>query len=153
MQSGEKFALAGPAFRIGRDPGCALRVNDPHVSRVHAEIRREGDGHVLYDLSTNGTWVNAQRVQQKQALSHGDMIRIAAESFVYMLGTEAAPAEAIPPLEPPRPRERTGRTDPSEQTAFLKRPSRRAAPVWVYIAGAVVAAAALYFLLVYFLTS
>jgi pSer/pThr/pTyr-binding forkhead associated (FHA) protein len=155
--SGEKFHLAGSTFRIGRDPECSLRVFDPHVSRAHAEIRREGGEWILYDLSTNGTWVNAQRVQERQALRHGDMIRIASESFVFMIGAETeeapGPAGAIPLPEPPRPRERTGRTDPSEQTAFLRSRSRRAVPWWAYVAGAAVAAAALYFLLVYFLTS
>lgn len=157
VSSGEKFVLGTAAFRIGRDPDCTLRLTDPHVSRAHAEIRREGSHWIVYDLSTNGTLVNAQRVQGNRALAHGDMIQIAAESFVFMVGVETteeatepvpaparAAAERIPPFEPPRPRERTGQTDPGDETAFV-RARRRGTPVWVYIGVAVVIAVALFF--------
>lgn len=163
MKSGEKYALGGSAFRIGRDPDCALRVNDPHASRLHAEIRPEGDVYLLYDLSTNGTWVNAERVEKSRALSHGDMVRVASESFVFMVGPEsgeeearAARAATSPTLEAagePKPREPTGRTDPGEQTAFLKRPVRRPISIWVYVGAAFVVAAALFALLALLLTS
>lgn len=166
MKSGEKFVLTASSVRLGRDAECAVRVADPHASRVHAEIRREGDVWIVYDLSTNGTLVNAERVQGKRTLAHGDMVRIASESFVFMLGVESpedvdpatleasrkpgardagAAAEPVPPLEAPRPRESTGRTDPGEQTAFLRRAARRGVPVWVYIGAAVLIAAALFF--------
>ena len=174
MKSGEKFVLTASSVRLGRDAECAVRVADPHASRVHAEIRREGDGWVVYDLSTNGTLVNAERVQGNRTLAHGDMVRIASESFVFMIGGESpedaesatleAPREAgapeagaaagpIPRFEAPRPRERTGQTDPGEQTAFLRHSPRRGVPVWVYIGAAVVIAAALFFGILFLLGS
>ncbi|MGH7546388.1 MAG: FHA domain-containing protein, partial [Gemmatimonadota bacterium] len=163
MKSGEKFVLTASSVRIGRDAECAVRVADPHASRVHAEIRREGDGWVVYDLSTNGTLVNAERVQGNRPLAHGDMVRIASESFVFMIGAESpedaqaatlearreaggaragarearAAFEPVSPFEPPRRRESTGQTDPGEQTAFLRRSSPRGVPVWVYIGAAI----------------
>jgi pSer/pThr/pTyr-binding forkhead associated (FHA) protein len=96
VTSGARILLSAFPFRIGRDPACALRVRDPHVSRVHAEILREGDAYVLYDRSTNGTLVNGRRVESGHVLAHGDLITVGAEGFVFLCGTGAEP-------EPPTP--------------------------------------------------
>jgi membrane-bound lytic murein transglycosylase D len=51
--------------RIGRDPGCDLRINDQGVSRVHAEIFRAGGRWFVRDLgSSNGTFLDGERVQE-----------------------------------------------------------------------------------------
>lgn len=63
---------------IGRHPLSDLRFDaarDLDVSARHAEIRSVGDRHVLHDLgSTNGTFVNGQRVQGERELRDGDTI-------------------------------------------------------------------------------
>ncbi len=151
VSSGEKFPLFGPSFHIGRDPDCALRLLDPHVSRIHAEIRREGEDYVVYDLSTNGTFVNAVRVEGSRKLAHGDMIRVASENLVFMTlpgASEelAAAAKAAAFTAPPQRPPSTGGTDPGLRTAFFQRPKARRIPVWVYIGAAVVIAVALFVL-------
>ncbi len=61
---------------IGRDPRCSLPLPDIIVSRTHAQIRRQREGYVLYDLrSTHGVFVNGQRVQA-HLLRNGDEIRL-----------------------------------------------------------------------------
>jgi signal transduction histidine kinase/ActR/RegA family two-component response regulator len=62
---------------LGRDPGNAIVLADPTVSRRHAEIRRGEDGRYrLTDLgSTHGTWVAGRRVREA-VLGDGDEIRI-----------------------------------------------------------------------------
>ena len=51
--------------RIGRDPGCDLRVEDHGVSRMHAEIFRAGEQWFVRDLgSSNGTYLDGGRVQE-----------------------------------------------------------------------------------------
>jgi ABC-type multidrug transport system ATPase subunit len=64
---------------LGREPSnryAALTLNAPMVSRHHATITRSGTQYVLNDQSTNGTFINKQRVSRSQALNDGDTIQI-----------------------------------------------------------------------------
>lgn len=62
------------ALVLGRDTSCDLPILDPGVSRRHAEVRVDGDGVLLQDLSSrNGTWINGQRVAKSRARV-GDLI-------------------------------------------------------------------------------
>ena len=64
-------------FRIGRSQDCAWRVLAPAVSRHHCELIRDNDNVYVRDLSsTNGTFLESQRVQGLQPLSAGDCISI-----------------------------------------------------------------------------
>ena len=66
----------GLMVTIGRTPDNALAINNPAVSSHHACVFRDGDRYVVEDLdSTNGTFVNDQRVQ-KAMLNTGDRLRI-----------------------------------------------------------------------------
>lgn len=74
-----KLLLPHPAtahpLRIGRDPANGLRLHHETVSRVHAELRRQGGLWVLRDLgSTNGTTVNGRRVVGAAVVREGDQI-------------------------------------------------------------------------------
>jgi diguanylate cyclase (GGDEF)-like protein len=61
---------------LGRDPTCTVRLPAEDVSRRHARVTADGDGHVLVDLaSTNGTWVNGRRVDVHR-LRAGDRLRL-----------------------------------------------------------------------------
>lgn len=69
---------------VGREPGVTFRLDDPRLSRRHAEVRREGGGYVLLDLgSTNGTWVNGVRTA-RQGLRHGDSVRLGGSLFLFV---------------------------------------------------------------------
>jgi len=69
------YRLDAPATLLGRSRQCDVVINDPNVSRRHAEVRREGDGWVLVDLdSTNGVLVNGQEVR-RAALADGDRLQ------------------------------------------------------------------------------
>ena len=55
----------GSSYRIGRDPEGDIVVEDPRVSWQHAVVRSQDGGWLLQDAgSTNGTFVNSQRVRQ-----------------------------------------------------------------------------------------
>ena len=72
---GALTALRGARIRIGRSEECEIYLEHPSVSRLHAELQRQGSTYVLRDFeSTNGTWVNALRVEQA-TLSAGDVLR------------------------------------------------------------------------------
>jgi hypothetical protein len=69
-------------LRIGRDPANGLRLSHDTVSRLHAELSREGQMWVLRDLgSTNGTTVNGRRVTGSIVVRDGDMVGFGRMSF------------------------------------------------------------------------
>src|SRR5436309_15551139 len=72
---GREHQLA-PGATIGRE-GCDLVLPDPEVSRRHAAIRAAGGGLAVEDLdSTNGTFVNDERIEGTRELKDGDVVRI-----------------------------------------------------------------------------
>lgn len=73
----------GYPLRIGRDPASGLRLNHETVSRIHAELSRQGGVWVLRDLgSTNGTTVNGRRVIGAAVVKDGDQVGFGRMSFV-----------------------------------------------------------------------
>lgn len=78
----------GDSCVIGRHPGANVQLLDPNVSREHAMLRRQGDGHYyFYDLdSANGSRVNGITVAAPVRLRHGDQIVIADNLLVLRIG-------------------------------------------------------------------
>ncbi|MEV6396125.1 DUF1707 and FHA domain-containing protein [Streptomyces sp. NPDC051907] len=69
-------------LRIGRDPANGLRLSHDTVSRLHAELSRQGSLWILRDLgSTNGTTVNGRRVTGSVVVHDGDMVGFGHMSF------------------------------------------------------------------------
>jgi serine phosphatase RsbU (regulator of sigma subunit)/pSer/pThr/pTyr-binding forkhead associated (FHA) protein len=85
-------------FKIGRLGENDLKINDPFVSRVHAQIMRDGDQYRVEDChSKSGTFVNNERIQT-QTLKHGDKIRLSQNEFpelVFLIESEILPAEPL----------------------------------------------------------
>lgn len=80
----ERLPLGRLRITIGRSARNDVCVPDPFASRVHAEVRREGDGYVLQDLgSANGTYYNGSRLEQPVALTHGSRIQIGETEIVF----------------------------------------------------------------------
>ena len=79
-----RLDLTGMAsITIGRDPNSYLPLNHPTVSSHHAMIFKQGDILYIRDVgSTNGTFVNGQRISQVQ-LSSGDEIQIGPFKLIY----------------------------------------------------------------------
>ena len=68
----KRTVLSGSRLLIGRSRDCDITVEDPNVSRRHAELRNEDGRWVVSDLgSTNGVKVNGRRVE-RAALEPGD---------------------------------------------------------------------------------
>ena len=63
-------------FTLGRDPSCMVRLDGEGVSRLHAEVRAQGDHFVLRDNnSTNGTYLGGQPIQE-QRIVPGMVLRV-----------------------------------------------------------------------------
>jgi pSer/pThr/pTyr-binding forkhead associated (FHA) protein len=72
---------------IGRSSKSDIRICDPFASRVHAEIKREGNQLLLSDAdSANGTYLNGQRVKAPMPLRSGDQIWIGGTKIEYSYG-------------------------------------------------------------------
>jgi diguanylate cyclase (GGDEF)-like protein len=79
---------------LGRDAGCAARLPSDEVSRRHARVVPDGrGGHALVDLeSTNGTWVNGERVRAR-TLAPGDRIALGPFTARYVAAGDPAGGE------------------------------------------------------------
>jgi hypothetical protein len=99
------FPLDRPVINIGRRLDNQLILDDPHVSRTHAQLRLRDSRFVLFDLgSTSGTRVNDRKAKQ-HVLQPGDVITIASTRLVYGEDPNGPPDEtpSYHPPFPPRP--------------------------------------------------
>lgn len=71
-------------LRIGRGQDCDIRITDQHMSVVHGVLERRQDGAtVLHDhSSTNGIYVNGERIQEPVILLVGMHVRIGETDFM-----------------------------------------------------------------------
>jgi pSer/pThr/pTyr-binding forkhead associated (FHA) protein len=85
--------LNRPRITIGRSARNDLCVEDPFASRLHAEVRKRGDGFWLSDLgSANGTMINAARLAAPVQLRDRDVVRIGETEIEYSERADTAPA-------------------------------------------------------------
>jgi len=77
------YPLTQPVINIGRNPSNHVHLDDPRVSRVHAQLRLIKGRFVLFDLdSLGGTFVNDVAVNS-HILKPGDVILMAGVPLVY----------------------------------------------------------------------
>ena len=82
---GRRNVLSGSRVVLGRSREADIVLQDPNVSRRHAELRRDEGGWQIVDLgSTNGIKVNGRRVNN-QPLSPGDQITIGVTDLTFEL--------------------------------------------------------------------
>jgi diguanylate cyclase (GGDEF)-like protein len=81
---GQVVRLANAEIVVGRDSGCGLELPDDSVSRRHALLKPTADAFAVTDLgSTNGTYVNEQRVDTRE-LTTGDRVRFGNQIFKFL---------------------------------------------------------------------
>jgi Protein of unknown function (DUF3662)/FHA domain len=75
---------------LGRSRECDIQVEDPNVSRRHAELRQEGASYWIVDLeSTNGIEVNGHRVKRAQ-LDSGDSFTVGSTDVTFTTERDSA---------------------------------------------------------------
>jgi FHA domain-containing protein len=96
------YDLERPVIRVGRIAEMDIVIDNVSVSRRQAEIERDGDGWVVRDIgSSNGTFVNGERLTGDRPLRAGDEIGIGKYSLFFERAGSDAPAA---PDAPPAPR-------------------------------------------------
>ena len=78
---GQTFEV-GEEVTLGRAAGCGVRVEDSYTSSLHARLFRRNGSLWVEDLgSTNGTWVNAERIGSTAKLGKGDLLQVGGTVF------------------------------------------------------------------------
>jgi predicted component of type VI protein secretion system len=93
---GAAFALEGDQLTIGRDSTNEITINDAEVSRRHARLTFQGGKFVLEDLgSTNGTFVNGQRLAGPRVLKAGEVVSFGEQIVLVFEASTFDPAATI----------------------------------------------------------
>jgi predicted component of type VI protein secretion system len=84
LNAERRVELAGNRVTIGTASENTISVDDPAVSHLHAVFERFDAGWCICDLgSSNGTWLNSQRIWSQQRLRDGDEIRLGQTRLVF----------------------------------------------------------------------
>lgn len=118
----DKFSLARLRTTIGRSARSDVCIPDAFASRLHAEVRKEGDGYWLQDLgSANGTRYNGTLVSMPIPLTSGGEIQIGETRIVFedeqmnRLGSATLIADNTEALDPSKTIAFTHRKNPTTE--------------------------------------
>jgi pSer/pThr/pTyr-binding forkhead associated (FHA) protein len=117
LVDGREYAIPAGGLVIGRDASCDVVVPTAEVSRRHAEIAPSNEGYVLKDTSTNGVFVNGERVSVTQTLGRGDIVRVGNEDFRFYADLVVA---VTPPDVTPTPAEPTAAAEAARAAASIR---------------------------------
>lgn len=109
---GAVFDLVGDVIMVGRDVSNDIVIADAEISRQHTRLTRTPDGYLLEDLgSTNGTYVNGERLMAPRLMTPGDLVGFGGTVTMTFdapspeaAATVASPVVAAsPPAQQPTP--------------------------------------------------
>ena len=122
---GKRFELpVNEPQLIGRSSE-ALPITDNTVSRRHAELTPDDGTWYLRDLhSSNGTFLNGQRISDRVKLAAGDQVRCGSTLFIFTLKTDAGRRTSMIRLLEPEMLEATveNTADPNAESMILGAP-------------------------------
>src|SRR5262245_35634570 len=103
-QEGKVLEIKLPQFLIGRDAQCHLRPASALISKRHcALIQKEGKVFIRDFGSTNGTYVNDERVEGERELHNDDQLKVGPVAFAVRLEAAAKPAAGKTPAPATKP--------------------------------------------------
>jgi hypothetical protein len=86
LLDGKRLIVGPSGVTLGRSSGCDVVLDDPNISREHAELRPRGGSWVLTDLgSTNGSSVNGRRIDAPTVVKPGDEIELGTVAMKFEL--------------------------------------------------------------------
>lgn len=113
-ETGRLIRLTASETVLGRSEDAAGKIHDPSASQRHAKVLQHDGGYVLVDLgSTNGTFLNDERLEGPVLLTHGDTLRIGKTTLRFLFKDGSGRPQETVPLEvkAPPPREEPPRQD------------------------------------------
>lgn len=99
---GFRIPLRAQRLILGRSPAATIRVPDPSISRSHCSLVFNGSHWVVADLaSSNGTFLNGQKVEQPTIAMPGDRLGVARVEFriEYAAAAMVAMSVDLPDIE------------------------------------------------------
>lgn len=97
--AGQSVPIAARLCSIGTAPESHVRLNDPYVAYLHAQITQQGNALYLRDAGTQtGTWVNGSPLAGAHPLRDGDRVLVGRSELVFrssVLGKLAARPDAL----------------------------------------------------------
>lgn len=96
INGSKNVVLNQPVIDIGRHSDNDLMLDDPHISRHHAQLRAFKQQFIIFDVgSTGGIFINGKKLSQA-TLQAGDVIRMGITTLIYIQDTTSAhPTTAI----------------------------------------------------------
>lgn len=140
----QAYDFKQPSIVVGRDDGADVLIDNPSVSRRHAEIRLGDNGWVVEDLgSSNGTFLRGQKIEGPQSIGLGDEIGFGKFTIVFgkALGEGEVPVATPSPMaDKPAPApspvaEGTMHINPHEVKELLKEADRKKRAHFVWESG------------------
>jgi pSer/pThr/pTyr-binding forkhead associated (FHA) protein len=94
--AGTVFPVIQRSLLVGRSLGADVRVDEQAISNEHARLEQTDAGFTLLDLgSTNGTYVNGQRLVHAAQLSGGDTIQMGSTTFTFVTRESGIPKGTV----------------------------------------------------------
>nr|MBN1229568.1 FHA domain-containing protein [Anaerolineae bacterium] len=94
---GKEYSLTQPETTVGRGLQSTFQLNDPRASRVHAIFRVSGSSCMVEDLgSSNGTFVNRQKIDSPHLLRNGDEVIVGDTVFTFVQVVPVSPVRTVP---------------------------------------------------------
>jgi uncharacterized membrane protein len=143
--TGKIYPLEAPEIMIGRDTSNGVAINDAEVSRKHAKLSLQGSAYVIQDLgSTNGSFVNGQRISGPQVLNPGDSVSFGEnivvtyeavfDSNATVIASAKAPKTVMSvskPVPAPHPAPAYSGHIPAGPIPMAVVPSKKKFPIWL----------------------
>ena len=102
LTDGREYTIETDALVMGREASCDVVIAHKRVSRRHAEIVATPKGYVVIDMSSNGVFVNGERISGQRLLARADVLRLGDDEFRFYAdkATESEPPAGAPPPGP-----------------------------------------------------
>ena len=99
IRGSTNFPLQKPVVNIGRHSTNDLILQDPHISRHHAQLRAINDRYVIFDVgSTGGIFLNEKKIT-RASLQTGDVIRLGTVHLIYSQDSTSDQATTAMPAD------------------------------------------------------